>query len=98
MSSGTLVKVERYYNRFHLHSLDELREEREKAIKELETYWGQILALVLATPKDICPEADEPASYVSQMLAKLREEIDECNYRIQAYSDIEDGWETKEED
>lgn len=98
MSSGTSVKVERYYNRFHLHSLDELREEREKAIKELEGYWSQIHALMLATPKDVCPADEQPAVYMAECLSDLREAIDDCNYKIQAYFDIEEGWENKEED
>lgn len=98
MSSGTLVKVERYYNRFHLHSLEDLREQREKAIKELEAIWGQVAALVLATPRDICPDAEEPASYLTQTLYALREGIEDCNYRIQAYYDIEEAWDTKVED
>ena len=99
MSSGTLVKVERYYNRFHLHSLEDLREQREKAIKELEAYWSGVYGLMMATPKDICPkDVDEPAAYIAERLVELREAIDECNYRIRAYYDIEEGWETREED
>ena len=98
MSSGTLVKIERYYNRFHLHSLEELRDQREQAIKEQEKVWASILALCMATPKDITPDDEDPATYITEILKGYREMLDDIDYHIQAYSDIEEGWETKEKD
>jgi len=98
MSSGTLVKIERYYNRFHMHSLEELRDQREQAIKEREKVWASILALCMATPKDITPDGEDPATYMAELLKSYREMLDEIDYHIQAYHDIEEGWETKEED
>ena len=98
MSSGTLVKVERYYNRYHLRSLEELRDQREQAIKESEKVWASILALCMATPKDITPKDEDPANYMTELLSGYREMLDEIDYHIQAYHDIEEGWETKEED
>lgn len=98
MSSGTLVKIERYYNRFHMHSLEELRDQREQAIKEREKVWASILALCMATPKDITPDGEDPATYITEILKGYREMLDEIDYHIQAYHDIEAGWETKEED
>ena len=98
MSSGTLVKIERYYNRFHMHSLEELRDQREQAIKEDEKVWASILALCMATPKDITPDGEEPTIYVTEQLKGYREMLNEIDYHIQAYNDIEEGWETKEED
>lgn len=98
MSSGTKVKIQRYYNRFHMHSLEELREQREQAIKESEKVWASILALCMATPKDITPDGEDPATYITEILKGYREMLDDIDYHIQAYYDIEEGWETKEED
>ena len=98
MSSGTLVKIERYYNRFHMHSLEELRDQREQAIKESEKVWASILALCMATPKDITAKDEDPATYITELLQGYREMLDEIDYHIQAYHDIEQGWDTKEED
>ena len=98
MSSGTLVKIERYYNRYHLHSLEQLREERDDSKKNLEETWAQILALCMATPKDICPKDDDPEHYMSERVGELRELVEMYESEISAYCDIEEGWETKEED
>ena len=98
MSSGTSVTVERYYNHYHLHSLEQLREEREDSKKKLEEVWGQILALCMATPKDICPTDEEPEHYISERIESLRELVEMYEGEIAAYCDIEEGWETKEED
>lgn len=98
MSSGTLVKIERYHNRYHLHSLEQLREEREDSKKKLEEVWGQILALAMATPKDICHADDEPEHYISERIEALRELVEIYEGEIEAYNDIEEGWETREED
>ena len=98
MSSGTLVKIQRYYNRYHLRSLEELHDHREQAIKESEKVWASILALCMATPKDITPNGEDPASYITEILMGYREMLTEVEYHIQAYNDIEEGWDTKEED
>lgn len=98
MSSGTLVKIERYYNRYHLHSLEQLREERDDSRKNLEEVWGQILALCMATPKDICPKDDDPEHYMSERVGELRELVEMYKGEIAAYCDIEEGWDTREED
>lgn len=98
MSSGTLVKIERYYNRYHLHSLEQLREERDDSKKKLEEVWAQILALAMATPKDICPDDDTPEHYMSERIEALRELVEMYEGEIEAYNDIEEGWETREED
>lgn len=98
MSSGTLVKIERYYNRYHLHSLEQLREERDDSKKKLEEVWAQILALAMATPKDICPDDDTPEHYMGERIEALRELVEMYEGEIEAYNDIEEGWETREED
>lgn len=98
MSSGTSVTIDRYYNRYHLNSLEQLREEREDSKKKLEEVWGQILALAMATPKDICPADDEPEHYISERIEALRELVEIYEGEIEAYNDIEEGWETREED
>lgn len=98
MSSGTLVKLERYYNRYHLRSLEQLCEEREESKKNLEEVWAQILALCMATPKDICPADEEPVQYITDTLKGMRELVEMYESEISAYCDIEEGWETREED
>lgn len=98
MSSGTLVKIERYHNRYHLHSLEQLREERDDSKKKLEEVWAQILALAMATPKDICPDDDTPEHYMIERIEALRELVEMYEGEIEAYNDIEEGWETREED
>ena len=98
MSSGTLVKIKRYYNRYHLHSIEELLDLREQAYKECEKVWASILALCMATPKDITPDGEDPATYIAERLMGYREWLNEVECKIQAYNDIEQGWETKEED
>lgn len=98
MSSGTSVTIKRYYNHYHLNSLEQLREEREDSKKKLEEVWGQILALAMATPKDICPSDDTPEHYMSERVGELRELIEMYESEISAYCDIEEGWETREED
>ena len=98
MSSGTFVKLERYYNHYHLHGLDELRNYKAQAIKERDDVWGQILALAMATPKDITPSDENPESYIQERINDLRGLLTEAESHLQALCDIEDGWETREED
>lgn len=98
MSSGTSVTVKRYYNHYHLRSLDQLRDEREDSKKKLEEVWAQILALCMATPKDICPVDDDPVQYMTETLKGMRELVEMYENEIAAYDDIEEGWETREED
>ena len=98
MSSGTLVKVERYYNRFHFQSKEEIKGREKQLIKEREDYWGQIRSLMMATPIDITPKDETPEQYISERLDTIRELLDECDYQLMACSDIDEGWETREED
>ena len=56
------------------------------------------LALCMATPKDICPSDDTPEHYMSERVGELRELVEMYESEISAYCDIEEGWETKEED
>jgi len=98
MSSGTLVKVERYYNRHHYGSIAEIDERIITATKERDDVWASILALCMATPRDITPDGEDPVQYVNERLADLRELLGDAEYNLQALHDIRDGWETREED
>ena len=98
MSSGTSVKIERYYNRYHIHDLNELEYKLKKAIELREGIWGQIKALAMATPKDIVAPTNIPEEYITVRIEELRESLNNCEYDIQALYDIKEGWETREED
>ena len=98
MSSGTYVKVGRYYNHYHISSLDELRERKQQATKELEDIWGRVVALAMATPRDITPTDEDPVQYVTERVMGLRTMIEEAEFELQALNDIGEGWYTREED
>ncbi len=96
MSSGTSVKVERYYNRHHYCSIAEIDEKIAETKKVIEEWWGTILALCTSTPKDITPEDDEPLDYIEKKLYEAREAINYLEGDLQAMCDIKDGLETIE--
>lgn len=98
MSSGTFVKVERYYNHHHYKSIEEIDACYSQAVKEREDVWCSILSLCMATPKDITPQDEDPVQYVNERLSDYRELLDEYDYKLQALHDIKEGWETREED
>ena len=98
MSSGTYVKVERYYNRHHYKSIEEIDENIMQATKDVAAVWADILSMCVATPKDITPTNEEPMLYVTERLKYLRECLEDAEYKLQALHDIKDGWETREED
>lgn len=98
MSSGTLVKVERYYNRHHYRSIAEIDEKIKDTKKLIEQWWGTILGICTATPKDITPEGESPIEYIESRLFECREAINYLECELQAMCDIKEGWETKEED
>ena len=98
MSSGTYVKVGRYYNHHHYHSIAEIDEKIVEVSKKIEEVWARILSLCTATPRDITPQEEEPVQYINDRLEILREYLEDCDYQLQALHDIKEGWETREED
>lgn len=97
MSYGTYVTVEHYYNHIIVGSKVELQQQLSEARADLAKAKGTILALCVATPKDICPSDQDPIIYINESFERLWEEIQDIEYRINALVDIADGWDTKEE-
>lgn len=98
MSSGTLVRLQRYYNRHHYESKAEIDESIQDTKKVIEQWWGTILGICTATPKDITPEGENPIEYIESKLFECRDAINNLECELQAMYDIKDGWETREED
>lgn len=97
MSSGTFIKVKRYYKHYHYKDKELLKEDISTAKIKLEQAKASLLALSMATPKDLTPDGEDPCDYIEICFNRKFEEYIEADYNLFALQDILDGWETKEE-
>lgn len=98
MSSGTRVTVTRYYNHYHFRTKEELAEEERKSNIKLAKCKEAIFALCLATPRDITPQGEDPVAYMRESFNEAWDAYFDESYHNQALYEIEEGWETREED
>lgn len=98
MSSGTQVTVTRYYNHYHFATREQLDEAVRNSNRALAEAKESLFALCLATPKDITPPGEDPLAYMRQAFEEAWELYIDADAHNQALADIEEGWETREED
>ena len=98
MSSGTLVKIKRYFNYYHYSSLETLNNDIKDAIKARECAKASLLALAMATPRDITPDGEIPIEHIEGCFNNAFDVYNDADAHLSALYDIKDGWETREED
>lgn len=98
MSSGTLITVEHYFNRYHYQSKEQLIDDIAKAKADLAKAQAAINHLAYATPRDITPAEDTPVIYIADLLNDLWETYRDADFHLSALETILEGWDTKQED
>lgn len=66
-----------------------LMEDIAKKEADISYYKERLLALVMATPKDIAPQGEDPFEYVKQMFDELWDEIQDETFLLHALFLIE---------
>lgn len=75
MSRETIFKDGAWVGGYEYSSATQLKEDIAKKEADISYYKERLLALAMATPKDIAPNGEDPFEYVKQMFDELWDEI-----------------------
>lgn len=75
MSKETIFRDGASVGGYEFSSATQLTEDIAKKEADISYYKERLLALVMATPKDIAPNGEAPYEYVKQMFDELWDEI-----------------------
>lgn len=103
MSRETHFKEGAWVGGYEYSSATQLKEDIAKKEADINYYKERLLALAMATPKDIAPQGEDPFEYVKQMFDELWDEIQDETialgdlYTVQLNEDCVEKW-TNEQD
>lgn len=98
MSRETHFKEGAWIGGYEYSSATQLKEDIAKKEADINYYKERLLALVMATPKDIAPLGEDPFEYVKQMFDELWDEIQDETialgnlYTVQLNEDCVEKW------
>ena len=75
MSKETILRDGASVGDYEFSSATQLKEDIAKKEADISYYKERLLALTMATPKDIAPNGEAPYEYVKQMFDELWDEI-----------------------
>jgi hypothetical protein len=100
MSRETTFKDGAFVGGYEYFNSTQLTEDIAKKEADIDYYKERLLALAMATPKDIAPNGEDPFEYVKQMFDELWDEIQDQTlalgnmYTVQLNEDYIDKGET----
>lgn len=77
MSWGIIFNTNVRINRLYIKNEKELDEKIKETENLIKSLWSDIDKLVVANPKDITPNDEEPLFYLSNKVEELKETIEE---------------------
>ena len=94
-----MVKVEHYFNRYIYETKEHLQDDINKAIQLREQAKQAILALCMATPRDITPNDSSmtPVDAMTEEFNAAWEVYEDADQHLFALNTILEGWDTKVE-
>lgn len=75
MSRETIFKEGAWVGGYEYSNATQLTEDIAKKEADINYYKERLLALAMATPKDIAPQGEDPFEFVKQMFDELWDEI-----------------------
>lgn len=82
MSRETIFKDGAWVGGYEYSSATQLKEDIAKKEADISYYKERLLALAMATPKDIAPNGEDPFEYVKQMFDELWNEIQDETFAL----------------
>ena len=82
MSRETIFKAGAWVGGYEYFNATQLTEDIAKKEADISYYKERLLALAMATPKDIAPQGEDPFEYVKQMFDELWEEIQDHTLQL----------------
>lgn len=89
MSRETIFRHGAWVGGYEFSNHATLMEDIAKKEADISYYKERLLALVMATPKDIAPQGEDPFEYVKQMFDELWDEIQDDTFQLHALFLIE---------